>query len=72
MERLKINKNRGITLIALVISSFDITGETEITNMLIDSNHDSLKCTVYVKNEEIKNILKDDSKNKDLVIEVKQ
>lgn len=60
------------SLESLDISSFDITGETEITNMLIDSNHDSLKCTVYVKNEEIKNILKDDSKNKDLVIEVKQ
>ena len=60
------------SLESLDISSFDITGETEIANMLIDSNHDSLKCTVYVKNEEIKNILKDDSKNKDLVIEVKQ
>ncbi len=60
------------SLESLDISSFDITGETEITNMLIDSNHDSLKCTVYVKNEEIKNILKDDYQNEDLIIEVKQ
>ena len=60
------------SLESLDISSFDITGETEILNMLIDSNHDSLLCTVYVKNEEIKNILKNDSENKDLVIEVKQ
>ena len=60
------------SLESLDISSFDITDETEITNMLIDSNNDSLLCTVYVKNEEIKNILKNDSENKDLVIEVKQ
>ena len=40
--------------------------------MLIDSNNDSLLCTVYVKNEEIKNILKDYYQNEGIIIEVKQ
>lgn len=60
------------SLESLDISSFDITGETEINNMLIDSNFNSLQCTVYVKNEEIKNILKNYYQNEDLIIEVKQ
>lgn len=57
---------------SLDIGSFNITEETEITNMLIDSNGNSLQCTVYVKNEQIKNILKNYYQNEDLIIEVKQ
>ena len=52
----------------LDLNSFNITKDTYIQDMFYNIK----QCTVYVKNEEIKNILKDDSKNKDLVIEVKQ
>ena len=70
-SRLQVTEGE-VTVCRLVVTDYEITEETEITNMLIDSNHDSLKCTVYVKNEEIKNILKDNYQNEGLIIEVKQ
>ena len=51
---------------SLDISSFDISEETNVNNFLWKIN-----CIVYVKNEEIIDILKAESSNKDVTIEVK-
>ena len=57
---------RCTSLESLDISSFDISKDTEIANFF-----DSITCKVYVKNEEIRDILKSKYQNRDIVIEVK-
>ena len=55
---------------SLDISSFNISEDTDITN-LFTASYSGVDYTVYVKNEEIRNILKAESVNQNVTIEVK-
>ena len=55
---------------SLDISSFDISEDTDITNLLT-SAYIGVDYTVYVKNEEIRNILKAERVNQNTTIEIK-
>ena len=55
---------------SLDISSFDISEDTDITNLFTNTTY-SVDYIVYVKNEEIRDILKSKSQNRDVTIEVK-